>query len=343
MTGRGVTGVVVGRRARAGLRPIGLERAPRVRFCDLPTPVRQLPAISDRLWVKDDSRTASPWGGNKPRKLEFVIGEAIARGKRAILTFAALGTNHGLATAIYAREHGLACILCLVDQPIDEHVRAQLRRIEASGATVYRTGTLRRIMLRLPWILARHHMPYVLPAGGSSATGALGFVAAARELSEQVRRGELPESAEVWCALGTGGTAAGLLVGLRLEGLRTRVRAVHVNDQLKLDEETILSLAHKSARRLGADRHLAGVDVVHGYLGAGYGHATPEVARAVEIARDAEQLKLDPVYTGKTMAALLDRLPAADGPILYWHTYNGTEHLHRGNRTCARRAASSER
>ena len=300
-----------------------MDDPPRARFCDLPTPVRPLHGLSDHLWMKDDSRTAKLWGGNKPRKLEFVLGDALARGKRTILTFGALGTNHGLATALYARELGLDCVLCLVDQPVDDHVRAQLRRIEASGATIYRTGTFRRTALRLPWILARHRLPYVLPAGGSSPVGALGFVAAARELAQQVRDGELPEPTEVWSALGTGGTSAGLLVGLRLEGLKTQVKAVHVNDQLELSERTILKLARKTAAKLGHEGELDGVEVVHGYLGGGYGHATPEAAAAIERAREAEGLKLDPVYTGKTMAALLDRLPTAGGPVLYWHTYNG--------------------
>ncbi|CAA9505559.1 MAG: pyridoxal phosphate-dependent deaminase, putative [uncultured Solirubrobacteraceae bacterium] len=296
---------------------------PRVRFCDLPTPVRSLHGLSDRLWMKDDSHTASLWGGNKPRKLEFVIGDALARGKRAILTFGALGTNHGLATALYARENGLACVLCLVDQPVDDHVRAQLERIGDSGAIVYRTGTFRRTALRMPWLLARHRLPYVLPAGGSSPVGVLGFVAAARELAQQVRAGELPEPSEVWCALGTGGTAAGLLLGLRLEGLQTEIKAVHVNDQLELSEATILKLVRKAAAKLEVEAPADGVEVVHGYLGGGYGHATPAGTAALERARDAEGLKLDPVYTSKTMAALLDRLPSTGGPVLYWHTYNG--------------------
>ena len=296
---------------------------PRLRFCDLPTPVRPLHGLSDRLWMKDDSRTAALWGGNKPRKLEFILGDALARGKRTVLTFGALGTNHGLASALYARENGMRCVLCLVDQPVDDHVRRQLERIEASGAIVHRTGTFRRTALRLPWILARHRFPYVFPAGGSSPVGALGFVEAARELARQVRAGELPEPAEVWSALGSGGTAAGLLLGLRLEGLRTQVRAVHVNDQLKLSEQTILKLARRTAKRMGATVELDGLEVVHGYLGAGYGHATPEATAAIARARETEDLKLDPVYTAKTMAALLDRLPRAEGPILYWHTYNG--------------------
>ena len=126
----------------------------------------------------------------------------------------------------------------------------------------------------------------------------------------------------MWCALGSGGTAAGLALGLRMAGLRTKVRAVHVNDALKLTEGTIgeARATHAGRRRGRSTRS----QVVHGYLGGGYGHGTPEAARAIERAREAEGLKLDPVYTGKTMAAMLDHLErGTGGPALYWHTYNG--------------------
>jgi D-cysteine desulfhydrase len=291
-------------------------------LCDLPTPVRALPGLHERLWMKDDSRTSALWGGNKPRKLEWVLGDARRRGRDTVLTFGALGTNHGLATALHARAHGMRCVLCLVDQPLDAHVAAQLERLRASGAELHFTRDARHTALALPRLLVRHRLPYLLPAGGSSPVGALGFVEAGFELAAQVERGELPEPAAVWCALGTGGTAAGLLVGLRMAGLlRTRVRTVHVNDQLRLSERTVLRLARRTARRLRTEPPRDGVEVVHGYLGGGYGHATPEAAKAIALARDAEALTLDPVYTGKTMAALLDRIDREDGPVVYWHTY----------------------
>ena len=302
----------------------------RVPLCDLPTPVRKLERLG--VWMKDDSRSAPLWGGNKPRKLEWVIGDAQRRGKKAILTFGALATNHGLVTALYGRQHGLDVALALVDQPLDDHVEAQLERLRASGAHLYFTHTNARTAATLPWILARERLPYVLPVGGSSPVGAVGFVEAALELAEQVRAGELPEPAAVYVALGSGGTAAGLLVGLRLAGLRTRVRAVHVNDQLRLSERTVLRLARRTVallRKRGApipDLRLgvADVEVVRGFLGGGYGHATPEAAAAMARARDEEGLTLDPVYTGKAMAALLARQAEAGAakPALYWHTYN---------------------
>ncbi len=303
---------------------------PRVAFCDLPTPVRELPRLG--LWMKDDSRTGPLWGGNKPRKLEWVFGDARRRGKGTILTFGALGTNHGLATALYGREQGLRVVLALTDQPVDDHVRAQLARIEASGATIERVRSMPRAAATLPWLMAKHRLPYVLPPGGSSPVGALGFVEAALELADQVRAGELPEPAAVYAALGSGGTAAGLLVGLRLAGLRTRVLPVHVNDQLRLSEATVLRLAERTVKLLrdrGADvpdlrLGVGSVEVVRGFLGAGYGHATPESAAAIARARAEEGVTLDPVYTAKAMAAALARSaqPGAPQPALYWHTYN---------------------
>ncbi|HEX2086248.1 MAG TPA: pyridoxal-phosphate dependent enzyme [Solirubrobacteraceae bacterium] len=294
---------------------------PHVELCALPTPVRPLEALAPGLWMKDDSRIAPLWGGNKPRKLEWLIADAKARGRRTLLTFGGLATNHGLATALYAREHGLRCVLALVDQPVDAHVERQLERIHASGAHVYLTRTKARTAASLPWLVLRHGRAYFVPPGGSSPVGTRGFVEAALELGEQVRAGELPEPATVWCAHGSGGTAAGLALGLRMAGLRTQVRAVHVNDGLTLTERTVERLARRTARGWGVDG-LNELEVVHGWLGAGYGHGTPEARRAIERARDAEGLTLDPVYTGKTMAAVLDHMERADGPALYWHTYN---------------------
>ena len=292
---------------------------PHVELCELPTPVRPLDKLVDGLWMKDDSRSAPLWGGNKPRKLEWIFGDALRRGRRTVLTFGALGTNHGLATALYARRLGLGCVLALVDQPVDEHVERQVARIRASGAHVYVTHGKARTAAALPWMMVRHGRAYLIPPGGSSPVGSRGFVEAALELADQVGRGELPEPRTVWCALGSGGSAAGLAAGLRMAGLKTEVRAVHVNHTLKLTEATLAKLARRAVP--DADG-INGIEVVHGYLGEGYGHPTSEAARAIELARDAEGLELDPVYTGKTMAAVLDRA-AAEAPALYWHTYNG--------------------
>ncbi|MDX6671519.1 MAG: D-cysteine desulfhydrase [Solirubrobacteraceae bacterium] len=301
---------------------------PRAELCDLPTPVRRLSGLERgrELWVKDDARSAPLWGGNKPRKLEWILGDARSRGSRTVLSFGGLGTNHGLATALYARELGMDCVLALVDQPVDEHVAAQLERLRASGARLHFTHTTARTVLALPYLLARYR-PYRVPPGGSSAVGAVGFVEAALELGEQVRAGELPEPEAIVLALGSGGSAAGLVAGLRLAGLQTRVYAVLVNDKLKLSEKVVLKLAGRTLRLL-ADRGAAvqdvapaEVQVVAGFMGAGYGHPTPEGREAIGLAAREADLELEDVYTGKALAAALAGLPG-EGPLLYWHTHS---------------------
>lgn len=166
--------------------------------------------------------------------------------------------------------------------------------------------------------------------------GCVGYVRAADELRAQVESGKLPEPSHVVVALGSGGTAAGLAAGLKLAGLRSRLVCVLVNDLIKVDARTVARLARRTLRLLG--RHgmnVEGVDVTagdvaveRGWLGDGYGHSTPEATRAIELLAEREELTLEPVYTGKAMAALLDlnRCGAfGDGPALYWHTYSQGE------------------
>jgi D-cysteine desulfhydrase len=295
--------------------PALAETLPHLALSKRPTPVRELGGLG--IWVKEDGAFGcGGWGGNKVRKLEWLIPDALQRGRRSILTFGGLGTNWGLATALYGREHGLEVALALVDQPIDEHVEAQLARLKASGARIHRTHTKARTMAVLPWLLARNSRggrpPYLLPAGGSSPVGALGYVEAALEIAAQVEDGLLPEPAHVVVPVGTGGTAAGLALGFQLAGMRTRVVGIVVNDQLRLDPPVIARLARRTARllerrgarlgelRLGPEM----LDLTRDQIGSGYGHRTEAAARAAALAAE-DGLALDPVYTAKAMAGLL--------------------------------------
>jgi D-cysteine desulfhydrase len=312
--------------------PALAETLPHLVLSGRPTPVRELAGLG--IWVKEDGAFgAGGWGGNKVRKLEWLIPDARRRGRRSILTFGGLGTNWGLATALYAREHGLETALALVDQPLDAHVSAQLARLDASGARIYRTHTKARTVAMLPWLLARNaragRPPYLLPAGGSSPVGALGYVEAALEIAAQVEDGSLPEPAHAVVAVGTGGTAAGLALGFQLAGLRTRVVGVVVNDQLRLDAPVLARLARRTAAllerrgarlgrlRLGPDM----LDLTRDQIGTGYGHRTEAAVRAAALAAE-ERLPLDPVYTAKAMAGLLAL--RAEGrlgdPVLFVHT-----------------------
>ena len=298
---------------------------PRLHLGETPTPVRPAPGLGADVWIKDDGRFGTLGGGNKARKLEWTLADALQRHRRTLVTAGALGTNHGLAAALYGRAHGLDVSLALVDQPLDDHVRAQLARIEASGATVRRTHGPARTLAAGPAILARATRPYYLPVGGSSPRGCLGYVDAALELARQVEAGELPEPTHAVVAVGSGGTAAGLLAGLPLAGLRTAIVGIAVYGKRTPSARRIRRLARRTLSildRKGAE--LAPLDLRSDWLGDGYGHRTPEAEAATRLAREREDLELDPVYTAKAVAALLDlRRDGAlgSGPVLYWHTY----------------------
>jgi len=309
-----------------------------------PSPVVPLSRLSEKLggpqiWVKNDGLYGSVYGGNKARKLELVLADALHRGSRTIITFGAIGTNHGLATALYAREQGLRTALVLVDQPITDRVRRQVWRLHQTGAVLYRARHVRRVAVVTPFLMLRHadwrraRLPYFLPTGGSSPLGAVGFVNAALELADQVAAGELPEPVRIFVALGSGGTAAGLLLGLRLAGLRTRLAPVLVTDLTPPSSRKVAGLANSTAgllRKRGAplpQDEIAPEDVpvLSDWLGDGYGHPTAAATRAEELLRDEEGLELEGVYTAKTMSAIVGLVEAGqlrDGPVLYWHTYN---------------------
>ncbi|MFJ7904012.1 1-aminocyclopropane-1-carboxylate deaminase/D-cysteine desulfhydrase [Streptomyces sp. NPDC096198] len=315
------------------------DMLPHLRLGRAPTPVRRLSGLTDAVpvWCKDDSVYGEGgWGGNKIRKLEWILPDAHRRQARTLLTAGGLGTNWGLAAALYGREHGLTTAIALVDQPVDDHVRGQLARLRRSGAVLHFTRTKRRTIATAPWLFLRHttghRPPYVLPAGGSSAVGTLGYVEAALELADQIAAGELPEPSHVVTAVGTGGTAAGLALGLRLAGVRSRVVGAVVNDSLRLDGPAVAALARRTERLLrerGADFPPVGlaadeVTMVRDWLGPGYGHTTPEAERARSLAAATASLHLETVYTAKALAALLamaDDGRLGPGPVLFLHTH----------------------
>lgn len=284
------------------------------------------------LWLKDESVFGDgAWGGNKVRKLEWILPEARRRGIRTLFTVGGIGTHWGLACALYGREHGLHTVLGLVDQPVDDHVREQLARLEASGASLHRYRSVRGLKVAAPWLIAsnvrRGKLPWYLPAGGSNAVGTLGYVETALEIADQVAAGELPEPATVVTAIGSGGTAAGLALGFRLAGLRTRVFGVVVNDAFPLDAPVIARLANRTGdllRSRGADDVpvLAAADLATAddWLGTTYGDPTPASNEMVAAAR-ALGLDLEPVYTGKALAAIRDLSGSLDGPVLWLNTH----------------------
>ena len=308
-----------------------VERCPGVGHVALgsgPTPVRPLDLdLGVETWLKDESVFGDgDWGGNKVRKLEWIIPEAQRRGVSTLFTVGGIGTHWGLACALYAGRHGLDTVLGLVDQPVDDHVREQLARLEASGAKLYRYSSTLRLKLAAPYLLARHR-PWYLPAGGSNAFGTLAYVDVALEIADQVASGDLPEPGTIVVPVGSGGTVTGLMLGLRMAGLDTAVLGVVVNDMLRLDAPAMARLAAKTGKLL-TERGMTDVPVLAegefdlrpDWLGARYGDPTP--ASVAEVTRaEAEGLELEPVYTGKALAAIRELDTELTGPVLWLNTH----------------------
>ncbi|MEV6596186.1 pyridoxal-phosphate dependent enzyme [Actinoplanes sp. NPDC051346] len=297
-----------------------------------PTPVRpatDLPGV----WVKDDGGYGTLYGGNKVRKLEWTLADLLRRGRRTVVTAGGTGSHHAVAVARYATDAGLRVAVVALEQPHDDHVERQAAAVRATGATVRRVGSVPAGYLAAGLLLARAAVtggrPGLLPIGGSSPRGCLGYVEAAFELAAQVAAGALPAPRQVVVPVGSGGTAAGLVLGLGLAGLPTRVVGVLVNDQTPMGEPQVRRLAEATARllrRSGAPlpdpAPMAPLTVRADWLGPGYGHPTDASLTAAPWLAAHAGVRMEPVYTAKAAAALRDLNEAEvdDGPLLYWHT-----------------------
>jgi 1-aminocyclopropane-1-carboxylate deaminase/D-cysteine desulfhydrase-like pyridoxal-dependent ACC family enzyme len=292
-----------------------------LRLGTYPTPLQPLTALStpsSSLWVKRDDLTNPTYGGNKVRKLEKLLADAKHRGAERIVTVGAVGSHHVLATGVFARAMGMKVQAVIVPQPGTEHVLENLRADLAQGVELLPASSYAHAALRIARLLGKGS--YYVPAGGSNKLGSLGYVDAARELAAQVRGGIMPEPDLAVVALGSGGTAAGLIAGLAAEGMRTRVLAVTVAEPPWLVERMARSLAKRCTTQAGGkelERHL---EIDRRYLGAGYGYSTPSGEGAIAAAR-AVGICLDSTYTAKAFAAALDRVAGGrERTILYWHT-----------------------
>lgn len=284
-------------------------------LADVPTPVERMlhlevetPHADDvRLFVKRDDLSNAIYGGNKVRKFEFVMARAAADRAREVATAGGWGSHHVLATAVFAKQIGIAARAYVFPQPMNDHVREQLLAMTGCGAELVPCCRPSDAFARL----ARARTPGLvrIPPGGSSPAGTLGYVEAGLEIAEQVERGELPVPDAVVVALGSGGTAAGLAVGLALAGLPTEVIAVPITSPLVANAARIRLLARAALKLLdpsaARDVHPR-VRIARGYMGRGYGYPTPEALSAAERARATEGLRLEISYTAKAMAAFLD-------------------------------------
>ncbi|HJZ85101.1 MAG TPA: pyridoxal-phosphate dependent enzyme [Polyangia bacterium] len=304
-----------------------------------PTPVARLRALGAAvgvpdLWIKRDDQSGTLYGGNKVRKLEFLLADVRRRGRGRVLTMGAFGSHQVLATALYGARLGLRVCALVFPQPPTDHARDTLLLSLGAGACLHRSpGPLTSPVAgaACAWRHRAEGLPAFIAPGGSTHIGTLGYVSGALELAEQVRAGTCPEPDLIVVALGSGGTAAGLLIGLRLAGLtRPRVLAVRVYDRFFTNRSATTRLANRTAARLraagGPDAGTFSrrdLEVDHDFFGGAYGRPTPAAQAALARLRDLEGITLETTYTGKALAALIARAPALAGRrVLFWNTFN---------------------
>jgi L-cysteate sulfo-lyase len=315
---------------------MNLARFARARFAHLPTPLEPAPRLSAELgvdlWIKRDDCTGLAGGGNKTRKLEFLLGEALEQGADTLITQGAVQSNHVRQTAAAAASFGMACRVVLENRTgnqaedylwsgnvlLDRLLGARIRTVEAGSDM---TAEMAR---DADEVRAAGGTPYVIPGGGSNPVGALGYVDCALELASQANDEGLVID-RIVTATGSAGTQAGLVAGLAVSGADIPVLGVGVRAPKAKQEETVFNLAVETAALLGHRERVSREMVVADcdYVGAGYGLIDLGVADALALAARTEGLLLDPVYTGKAMKGLiaLARQGAFEGQtVVFLHT-----------------------
>jgi len=315
-----------------------LGQLPRQQLGFLPTPLVELKRLSHflggpRIWIKRDDQTGLAFGGNKTRKLEFLLGDALTQGADTLITGGAAQSNHCRQTVAAAAACGLACHLAL-GGAAPEQANGNLLLDHLLGAHIHWSGAQRKGE-NIPQIVAQLQAagkkPYVVPYGGSSKVGAIGYFDAVRELDAQLT-GIGEKISHMVFASSSGGTHAGLIVGKHFFGQSYQVIGIQIEkaaDGEPTLEQTILTLAHDAAAHLGVDASFAASDVLlrADYVGGGYGVVGALEREAISLLARHEGIFLDPVYTGRAMGGLINLIRRGefthDDNVLFWHTGGG--------------------
>ena len=301
---------------------------PRVKLAHLPTPIHPLPRLSaelggPQLWVKRDDMIGLAFGGNKVRKLEFLLAEAQAQNARTLITRGAIQSNHCRQTAAAAAYQGFDCILVLNGNPpqtktgntfLDQLLGAQIvwtedRDPDIAFHEIYEQAD------------AGGRQPYLIPYGGSNPVGASAYSAAMAEFMEQ----KLPIDRIVF-ATSSGGTQAGMIVGASLHGYKGKITGISVSPPAIEIKPRIAALATETSALLGHKLEITAdqVKVSDAYLGGGYGVVSDLEREAIRLFAQQEGLLLDPVYTGRAAGGLIDLIRSgaigSDERVLFWHT-----------------------
>ncbi len=315
-----------------------MNKIPRLNFAHLPTPIEELARLSDllagpRILVKRDDQTGLAFGGNKTRKLEFLVAEAQEQGARTLISGGALQSNHCRQTAAAAAKYGFDCILVLNGEMPDKP-SANLLLDQLFGAEIVtiadRNERDRVLKETFDKAVADGRKPYLVPYGGSSATGALGYAFAMEELMRQMQDlrvlKELGGLDYIIFSTSSGGTHAGLVLGQGVFGFKGKVLGISIDESEEWLKSHVSKLATEASEKLGERIRFESAEVLANadYCKAGYGVLTDAEREAVNLFAKYEGLLLDPVYTGRAAAGMIDLIRKGyfkrEETVLFWHT-----------------------
>ena len=312
---------------------------PKSSIADLPTPLKQYSLRKQHnapsILVKHDDLSSRLYGGNKIRKLEYILQRAKDRDAKRVATFGTVASNHALATALYATELDLKCTCLLSHQSktakaplaLNMHLQNQTEIVRFGGARRSRVNTMRKYL--------QNRRTWVIPMGGSSWLGVVGFVNAGLEVAAQFDTAGVDIPDRLYVANGTMGTAAGIALGLALANIPTEVHAVRVTHEFIANPTAMQRLINKTAAMMNRLDPTVPADIAarsklrfrDEFFAGGYAQSNPETDRAIEFAREEIGLTLDATYSGKAMAALLHDLSRddrAENKMMFWNTYNSS-------------------
>jgi L-cysteate sulfo-lyase len=316
------------------------SRFPRIRLAHLPTPLEPMERLSKhlakdgpKLWIKRDDCTGLSTGGNKTRKLEFLMGDALKQGADTIITQGATQSNHARQTAAAAAKLGFACHILLEDRTgnnsPDYTLNGNVLLDRLHGASISKrardTDMNKEMEALAADLRARGKKPYIVPGGGSNPVGALGYANCALELVAQAND-MLLKIDHVVHATGSAGTQAGFVLGLVAINSKIPTLGISVRAPKEKQENSVFELAQRTAEHLGTPGIMKREHIVANsdYVGPGYGLATDGMIDAVKTVARLEGILLDPVYTGKAMAGLIDHVRkgffAKDSNVVFLHT-----------------------
>jgi L-cysteate sulfo-lyase len=299
---------------------VNLARFPRIRLGHLPTPLEPMPRLSallggPEIWIKRDDCTGLSTGGNKTRKLEFLMAEAVGMGADIVLTQGATQSNHARQTAAAAAKLGMACHILLEDRTgynePNYRLNGNVLLDVLHGATIEHRGPGLDMNAEMMAVAEKFRdqgrKPYAIVGGGSNATGALGYVNCALELLGQMVEGGLVFDHMV-TATGSAGTHAGLIVGLKALNAQLPLLGIGVRAPKETQEANVFKLAQAVEEKMGLQGVVSRDDVVANcdYIGQGYGIPAESTLEAIDIFAKTEAILLDPVYSGKGAAGLID-------------------------------------